>query len=182
MKKQIFLVLLLMLVVSACGAQTQPVTGSFAGRVEGSDAFIGLVRNGDQMMTYYCDGTAETTPVLWGWFRGELNGSAFDLTNENGDHLIGEFNADGASGTITLAGGSALNFLAEPVSQPAGLYRHQETVEGAEAVAGWIVLANGEVRGGKQGGSQLISATNKPTGWVDPDVEPVRWVEPDVEP
>jgi hypothetical protein len=182
MNKSFSLLILFTLILTACSGGAQDITGSFAGRVEGSNAFIGLVTNGEEVMAFFCDGTTEAPPVLWGWFRGQLNRNAFDLTSENGDQLTGEFNADGASGSIALADGSALTFQVEPVNQPAGLYRHAETFDGVQNISGWIVLSNGEVRGGKRSGSQLTSAASQPTGWVDPDTEPIRWVDPDVEP
>src|SRR5687768_11920788 len=118
MQRSLSLVILFILLLTACGGQAQPVTGNYAGQVEGSNAFIGLVTNGESVMAFFCDGTTEAAPVLWGWFQGDLNGSSFDLRSENGDHLTGEFNADGTSGTITLTDGSALNFSAERVNEP----------------------------------------------------------------
>ena len=166
--------------LSACGSRTQSVTGNYVGQVEGSNAFIGLVTNGEQVMAFYCDGTTEAAPVLWGWFNGELNGDAFDLTNEAGDRLSGAFESEGASGTITLADGTALTFQSAPVSQPSGLYRNVETTDGVETVSGWIVLTNGELRGGRSG-AQLAAAPGGPVGWIDPDSQPSRWINPDPE-
>lgn len=174
------LVMLLSILFSACSAQTPPVTGHYAGQVENSNAFIGLVTNGEQLGVYFCDGTQEAAPTLSGWFRGDLKGKKFDLTNDGGDHLTGEFEANRASGTITLADGIALNFQAASVSQPAGLYRLAEMVDGADTVTGWVVLANGELRGGRRSGTKLTSATNQPLGWIEPDTEP--WIEPDPQP
>jgi hypothetical protein len=167
MKKSLSLLILFTLFLTACGGQTQtPITGSFAGQVESSNAFIGLATNSERLIAFYCDGTTEAPPELWGWFRGEVSGNAFDLTNEGGDRLAGEFSADGASGTITLANGTALTFQAEEVNEPAGLYRQEETVDGVETITGWIVLANEELRGGRRSGSQLNPAP-RPTGWLD---------------
>ena len=168
MKKFISLMILLTVFLSACGAQAQaPAAGHYAGRVEGSNAFIGLVTNGEQVQAFFCDGTVEAAPVLWGWFRGDLTGNAFDLTNEKGDRLAGEFSTNGANGTITLTDGTALNFQAEPVSQPAGVYRLEETIDGAASVTSWIILANGELRGGRDGGTQLIADPGQQNGWID---------------
>jgi hypothetical protein len=170
MKKSFSLLILFAVFLSACSGQgqTQSVTGSFAGQVEGTSAFIGLVRNGEQLMAFYCDGTTEAAPELWGWFRGEVSGNAFDLTNDNGDRLTGEFSSNSASGTITPANGTGLTFQAERVNEPAGLYRLEETIDGLETVTGWIQLANGEVRGGKKSGNQLLAAPGRPDGFVKP--------------
>ena len=182
MKKSLSLLILLTLLLTACGGGAQSITGNYAGQVGGSNAFIGLVTNGESIMAFFCDGTTEAAPVLWGWFTGELNGNAFDLTSEAGDRLTGESNADGASGTITLTDGTALTFQAERVDQPAGLYRNVETIDGAETISGWIVLANGELRGGRRSGTQFTSATNQPLGWTDPDTSPIKWTNPDTSP
>jgi hypothetical protein len=181
MKKLISLVSLLTLLLSACASQAQTAAaGHYAGQVEGSNAFIGLVTNGKQLGAFFCDGTEGAAPVVWGWFQGDLNGSAFDLTNEKGDRLAGNFEANGASGTITLADTNALSFQAQPVDQPAGLYRFEETIDGVETLTGWIVLANGHWRGGRKIGTQLTAASGKPVSWVEPDPQP--WVEPDTQP
>jgi hypothetical protein len=175
------LVILFSLLFSACGAQAQTITGHFAGQVENSNAFIGLVTNGKTLQAYFCDGTAEAAPILWGWFRGDLNGTAFDLTNEKGDRLAGEFSTNDVSGTITLAEGTQLSFQAEQVNEPAGLYRLEETIDGVDTLSGWVVLANGHWRGGRKSGAKLTSA-GQPTGWVEPDTQPISWVEPDPQP
>lgn len=182
MKKSLSLVILIILFLTACGTQTQSLSGNYAGQVDGSNAFIGLVTNGESIMAFFCDGTSDVPPELWGWFRGELNDNSFDLTSENGDHLTGEFNENNASGTITLTDGTALTFQAERVDEPAGLYRNVETIDGVETVSGWIVLANDEFRGGTKSGTQFTSAANQPLGWTDPDVNPVRWTDPDTSP
>lgn len=169
------LVMLLSLLFSACASQAQtPAAGHYAGQVQGSNAFIGLATNGKQLQAFFCDGTFEAAPVAWGWFRGDLKGSAFDLTNEKGDRLAGKFEANGAGGTITLADGTALNFQAEPVSQPAGLYHLDETIEGVGTVTSWVVLANGELRGGRKSGNQLqlIVAPLDSNSWVVIDTQP----------
>jgi hypothetical protein len=101
-----------------------------------------------------------------------VNGNAFDLTNENGDHLTGAFDTDNASGTITLADRAALTFRAERVNKPAGLYRQEETIDGVETITGWVVLANQELRGERRSGTQLLAALWQPVGFVDPDMEP----------
>jgi hypothetical protein len=45
MKMSLSLLILLTLFLTACGGQTQTsITGNYAGQVEGSNAFIGLVR------------------------------------------------------------------------------------------------------------------------------------------
>ena len=156
-RKAILFLLLLCLLLSACGG-TGPVADSFAGRVEGSEAFIAIVTNGERVLAYFCNGQPGAEVTLYGWFRGELDGNVFDLTDESGDRLIGEIDSNGARGTVTPVGGSALAFEAGPVGEPFGLYRVEGTFDGVEYIGGEIVLPNGERRGATRGGNQFVSS------------------------
>lgn len=174
MKKFVSHLILFAVLLAACAPQTQaqPATDHYAGQVDGSQAFIGLVTNGKQLQAYFCDGTEQAAPVLWGWFRGDLNGTTFDLTNEKGDRLAGEFSTNDVSGTITLAEGTQLSFQAGQVNEPAGLYRLEETIDGVDTLSGWVVLANGHWRGGRKSGTQLAAASSKPVSWIEPYTQP----------
>ena len=171
--KSIFVsvVLLLSLILTACGGAAKPVSGSFAGKVSGSDAFISIVLHANGEVTaYVCDSVAISE-----WFRGSVDGTTLDLTNASGAHLSADLSADSVTGTFTPADGSALTFSTSAVTQPAGLFRSEETVDGVKYVDGWIFLPDGDVRGARTGGGKITKAT-----WVDPDVAP--WIDPDVSP
>ena len=190
------LVVLIGVLAAGCGGAAVAAGGSFAGPVEGSAAFFALVSSGEEVMAYYCDGQPGAPVTLSGWFRGPVSGEEVELTNDNGDTLVGLLSADGFNGTLTPAGSAPLAVAAEPVSQPAGLYRTDTTIDGETAVGGWIVLSDGRQRGSvKVGNANTSSAldTNTSTAstgdgkthtprWTDPDTEPARWNDPDPDP
>ena len=167
----VVIVFLASVLLTACGSGTSPVSGSFAGRVDGSDAFISIVAHKNGKVTaYVCDGA-----TISDWFKGDSNGSSIDLTNASGAHLTADLSADSTNGTFTPSGGSALNFTTSPVTQPAGLFRGEETVDGVKYVDGWIFLPDGDVRGARTGGGKITKAT-----WIDPTTDP--WIDPEIDP
>jgi serine/threonine-protein kinase len=164
-------VFLASVLLAACGGAST-VSGSFAGRVDGSDAFIAVVVHANGEVTaYVCDGVAISE-----WFKGSVDGSSLDLTNASGAHLTADLSADSIYGTFALAGGSALNFTTNAVTEPAGLYRAEDTIDGVAYVGGWIVLPDGEERGLVSGGGKLQTATRGSgtltPGWIDPISDP----------
>jgi serine/threonine-protein kinase len=184
MKRIAILILLASLLLAACGGAAQPISGSFVGKVDGSDAFIAIVlHTNGEVTAYVCD-----SAIISEWFKGSVTGSSLDLTNASGARLTADLAADSFNGTFTLAGGSALNFSVTEEDQPAGLYRGEDTVDGVDLVAGWIVLPDGDQRGAVSGGGRTVPAptfdtstrTGKGTNWTNPDPEP--WMDPDPEP
>jgi hypothetical protein len=136
---------------SACGSDDDgdsagPPEGSFVGAVEGSDAYVAVVSNGEEVVAgYLCDGRKVST-----WIdRSAIEGGKAELVDRQGQR-IGEatFDSDAASGEIE-ADGETLAFSAERAEGEAGLYRQAEGRRGAPAFVetGWIVLADGSVRG-----------------------------------
>lgn len=133
---------------SAGGALTN---GSFVGRVAGSDAFVAIVANGADVMAYVCDGKN-----LAQWFKGQRQGSAIELTTEDGARLTVNMTSSAgtgslrqASGTFRAANGEERRFdtAATTTLDRAGLYRGAGVVDGGNAVLGVIVLPSGEFRG-----------------------------------
>jgi serine/threonine-protein kinase len=199
-KQQILIacvILLLGVVLGGCGGASEAASGSFAGTVADSDAFFALVSGGGQIMAYYCDGRADAPLTLEGWFRGEVTGEEVELTNDRGDTLVGLLSEDSFSGTLTPAGGDAHPVSAAEVSQPAGLYRTDTTIDGETAVGGWIVLPDGQQRGNlnvggaSRGAPALDTSTSTATTgdgktltskWIDPTPDPVRWTDPEPQP
>ena len=174
MKKKSLLVILMILlglILSACGGTASAVSGSFVGKVNGSDTFIAVVLHTDGAVTaYVCDSVS-----IAEWFKGNVDGSSLDLTNASGAHLTADL-ADGSfNGTFTPSGSSPLTFSVNAADQPAGLFRHEETVDGVKYVDGWIFLPDGDVRGARSGGGKIVKAT-----WIDPDTDP--WIDPEIDP
>jgi len=175
-KKSLFWILVISTVLasllSACGSEASTVKGSFAGRVDGSDAFISIVAHKNGKVTaYVCDGV-----TISEWFKGNLNGTSIDLTNANGAHLTANLSADSVNGAFTPSGSSALNFTTSAVTQPSGLYRAEDTQGGIAYTSGWIVLPDGNQRGVRSGGGKITTAAKLTSGggtnWIDPETDP----------
>lgn len=176
----VLFVFLLSTILSACAGSTEKISGSFAGKVDGSDAFISIVvHTNGEVTAYVCDSV-----TISEWFSGSADGSSLDLTNGNGAHLSADLSADSVQGTFTPAGGSALTFTTSAVTHPAGLYRGEDTVDGVDLVAGWIVLPDGDQRGAVRGGGLqqpapiLNPATSIAKGSNWPSSNPPPYVDP----
>ena len=164
----IFILILVGLLISACGG-AEPVSGSYVGKVDGSDAFIALVaqKNGE-VTASVCDGASISE-----WFRGSADGDTLELASKSGAHLAADLAADSINGSFTPSGGSSLDFIASAVTEPAGLYRAEQTIDGVDYVGGWIVLPGGEERGSISGGGKFLSTSSGITrGWIDPEIAP----------
>jgi len=137
------MVTFLFLLLSACGSSSDStIEGHFAGKVSDTDAFIAVVSDGDTIVGYVCDGQ-----TIAEWFGGNIAGNDIELTSEGGAHLKVALGEKNAIGTVTFTDGSSHSFSADVVTEPAGLYREESTVDGVEFVTGWIILSNGESRG-----------------------------------
>ncbi|AHY45993.1 Hypothetical Protein RradSPS_0710 [Rubrobacter radiotolerans] len=156
-------------------------TTSFAGRVEGTDAFVAVVVNREnRALAYVCDGQEGRTANVAEWFTGTVaEDGSLELRSENGAKLSAQVSGDGTEGTVQLPGGEEYAFSADPAEEPAGLYRAEETVDGEEYVGGWIQLPSGEERGavkntssGFVGGNIELARPSKPiNGFIGNDIE-----------
>ena len=66
-------------VALARAADSAPVVtlpNTSVGRVEGTQAFIGLSLDGDRLRVYVCNGTAKRKATLSQWFKGRWDGRA----------------------------------------------------------------------------------------------------------
>ena len=136
----------------ACGdddSDSESSAQRFAGRVEGTEALIALVYEGDTVNGYLCDGN-EGKGELSEWFVTSATGDtkAFVATSRNGIKISGTTGSDGIKGTVTLKDGSEKSFSAAPAKDDAGLYRASaKDGDGRSLLAGWILLADGTQRG-----------------------------------
>jgi hypothetical protein len=125
------------------------VTGSFAGTVEDSDAYVAVYvdeaeKKGAkrEVTAYVCDG-AEISE----WFDARVKGNTFTLTSDEGARLKVKLTEDEASGSFRPEGDEKLKFAAPVAEDPAGLYRGEDTTAGDDYLGGLILLPDGMVRG-----------------------------------
>ncbi|HET9909198.1 MAG TPA: hypothetical protein VFQ23_21290 [Anaerolineales bacterium] len=142
------IVIFLALTLAACsGAPQSQDAQHYVGAVDGSDAFIGLVSDGINIRAYVCDGTTDSVNIS-AWFQGDVSDGSFALASEGGLSLTGQITESGVDGTVGFVDSTQHSFSATSATEPAGLYRLEETVDGNTTVSGWIILPNGEYRGG----------------------------------
>ena len=156
-----------LVVLVACGgggsdepAEPAPAaaTRTFVGSAQGTAAFVAVVVDGSRVLAYVCDGVpgdpVGTPPTVQAWFNGASDGAVVNVTQPAGQLQLRLTETD-MSGTLTLTGGRALQVTGRTVAGDAGLYRAEATGSGASAVAGWILAADGQQRGGVGGEGSL---------------------------
>jgi len=137
-----------------CSAVPQPISGSYVGRVAGTEAFIAIVTNGSEVGVYVCDGmpqevgaAAETVHLYW--FKGAMGSGGIDLTSQSGEvQVTAQPTADGFTGGVRLEDGRTLPFTASEASGDSGLYAFRQTINGVKVTAGWIVMPKSRHTGG----------------------------------
>ncbi len=143
--------------VGSASAQEQ-LRPTFVGIVAGTDAYIGLVTNGSNLVVYVCDGLGYN---LANGFRGSVQDAQDGvLTLQGRDNILRlEIDAQslpeiiasgrGISGSLSIGGVGNNYVLLEPARGPGGLWLQREQLEdGSTVEGGWVVLNNGSIRGG----------------------------------
>jgi hypothetical protein len=124
-------------------------TTTFAGRVEGTDAYIAIVADSGSIAGYLCD---DGSTSLW-LGRSRLDNGEAPLRAVSGDR-VGSVTIAGnsATGTIDVDGGIR-SFEAARVRERAnaGLYAAVGKQPNRLLVAGWILLPDGSQRGAVAG-------------------------------
>jgi len=144
------LILLFAVALVACqsaGTPSSSQPANYAVQLPNSEAFVGIAITGQDIVAYVCDGTDTSTATVSEWFKGSLSGNSFDLTSNSGARLSGTLSTGAIEGAFSLANGESLAFRASQVGNEAGLFRSEETFDGNNYVAGWIILADGQQRG-----------------------------------
>ena len=112
----------------------------FVGKIPQSRAFIAIAFQQQRVLAYVCDGQQ-----IAEWFKGSVTDqNTLKLQSKNGAVLVATLDAQSARGSLELPSGH-FAFAAIPARDQAALYR-AERQDGQKAVAGWIVLSNGEQR------------------------------------
>jgi hypothetical protein len=142
------------MVLAGCSSGTSTVATEpsieFVGRVSGLDAFVGIVTRGSDVAAYVCDGAGGTISVA-DWFTGKITRGGFDLELDGGRRLTGTINPDAVIvGILRTSAGDTFVYQAPRARGAARLVRADGTLANVGYTAGWIVLADGEQRGGVQ--------------------------------
>ena len=133
------------------------------GAVEGTDAYIAVVTDPDgDTVAYVCDCAEGAPATVAAFLEGTVTDGQLDLEPAQEVEVTGTVDEDQAEGTVTVAGDDH-PFTADAAEEPAGLYRTEETVDGDEVTAGWVIAADGTQRGGLRRAGQL-----QPVGFIDP--------------
>jgi hypothetical protein len=157
-----------LVVLAACGggggsdgtADRAPAAAArtYVGTAQGTAAFVAVVFDGSRVLAYVCDGVpgepAGTAPTIQAWFNASSDGSVVQATQPAGQLEL-RLTGTEMNGTLTLTGGRALPVTGRTVTGDAGLYRADAAGAGAKAVAGWILAADGQQRGGFGGEGSL---------------------------
>lgn len=117
--------------------------GVFAGRVQGTNAYIALlIRNGN-ITAYVCD-----SRTIARWLLTRTGQSTTTLAGPDGFRIRAHFAKKAATGTVTLEDGSRHRFRAPRTTGKHGLWwATGETTAGQHYWAGWILLPGGRQRG-----------------------------------
>jgi hypothetical protein len=135
---------------SGCGgtkgpgaAPSQSPLDTYVGKVNGSNAYIAVITNGDRMSGFFTDGKSQAK-----WFAtAKLEDGKAKLVARDGSPLGDVRISDqSASGEVTV-GISTHTFDAKPATGEAGLFTAEEKRGRNSFEAGWIVLAPGSVLG-----------------------------------
>jgi hypothetical protein len=136
------------LLLLSCG---QALRGGpvYVGTVEGTDALVSVVTDGNSVIGYVCG--KESWESHTGWFLTQLDDNADSFgtitaaDSASGHHLEGTVTEDQASGTIHFADGSTHHFTAETADPKvgAGVFENHTS----EGRAGLIITNDGKSAG-----------------------------------
>lgn len=130
--------------------QEEEVAITYVGNVtENEDEFVGVGIIDGEATVYICDGQSETGFVgIAQWFIGSIEDNHIDITTEAGDRVEVTLTETTGEGQFTFADGSVRAFsLALVEDEDAGLFRSEFAFGEDLFVGGWIILADGTVRG-----------------------------------
>ena len=151
---------------------------TFLGKVDGTDAFIAVVKLQQQIIAYVCDGTPGGVTVSK-WFQGILKDGQLAAKAKDGSSLTGTLTGQNLNGSVSIAGASRL-FSSINAPSPAGLwmtvgvndfdeiakFREQKLpLENLDLrQVGWIVLSDGSQRGAINKKTETVTAEPVNTG------------------
>jgi hypothetical protein len=146
------------------GAPEGAAVGSFVGLLEGTDAYIAIVSDGEQLAGYVCD--SKNISI---WFKGGVGGTSAELKART-EQDLGEvdFFGDTADGELEIDG-ERHSFSAEIAVGEAGLYTAYRKDDEGTVEVGWVLLNDGTQRGGTNFIDSINQRKNiQPAPFFDP--------------
>ena len=158
--------LVLMLLVSAgamglaCGSDdatesSSPEATTYVGKVTGTNAYIGVIAEGEKVLAYLCDNAEHFDD----WFTGRIDGGEANLESENGVELAVHVESDRATGTVRTKEGVEWVFTGRPARGEAGVYRTLPS--DTDHDGGWVVLSRDDFRGSLDGLVAIIKLAER---------------------
>jgi hypothetical protein len=148
------------------GASPAAATRTYVGTAQGTAAFVAVVVDGSRALAYVCDGLPAdpvgTLPTVQTWFNGPSDGGTFNVKQAGGQLQLRLTDTE-MTGTVTLSDGREVPVRGRAVAGQAGLYRAEATGSDSKAVAGWILAADGQQRGGVGGEGSLTKLSGTRT-------------------
>src|SRR5918994_4817722 len=129
----------------AAASAVTPPTFQYTGQLQGTEAFVGIVKKGDRFRAYVSDATPRRA-TLSVWFRGDVGLDGHVSTTAYGVGLEADLERRAAAGTVTLPDGRVFEFTAE-TGFGGGLVDRSYRHAGVSYRSGWIVLGDDPVRG-----------------------------------
>ena len=160
-RRLLAIAVLALLLVPAASAGAAVPEHHYVAKVKGSEAFIAIVKKGDRVRAYLCDGKPNRTSLSV-WFQDRLRNAAFRVTTA-GVRLDATVYPRAAIGTVLLPDDRQYAFRAVLVKQRGGLLDRTDRIDGTRYRSGWIVLPDGRVRGRTSTAGTSLSGT-EPTG------------------
>jgi hypothetical protein len=152
--------------VETLNAQTRATPITFVGKLEDSNAYLGIVQRGTTVTGFVSDGTDDGVRVST-WFSGEVHDGALRLVQRDDSSPLGQggVNAASVTGRLTLNDGVSRAFQAVRVQHPNGLRQAvlKDASGVAQGLAVWVALPDGTRRGAVMaldgnGAAQLLKA------------------------
>lgn len=116
--------------------------GVFTGRLDNTDALIGITMGKANVVAWACNGASGMALR----FSTRRTGDSFEVTAPEGFRLAGRLTGDTVNGSISGPNGT-YPFRAELTEGNAGVWTSTETVEGEQRGRVWVVLRDGTQQG-----------------------------------
>jgi hypothetical protein len=152
--KKLMIVLIVVLLILPLLALAQEETDEaefilYVGTItDEPDIFVGLAMEGEAVTLYICDGQPDEGTISVGqWFIGTIEEGAIDITAADGNRVAVTLSEETAVGSFTFTDDSVKDFTLALAEGEAALYRSEFAIGEDEYIGGWLVLADGSVRG-----------------------------------